>query len=172
MDRSFVAQLNDYRITTAEILYWMPDHKHVLQSFVWQNLDLAPRFPALTKFLDFWERNLDGKRAPGAGGQRPADQAGRIRLRLGPIRTCTDCLAPAYSAAVRSTSSATDGMSATPETEWPALQMSFQRLASGLLALGGVDVLGDVDRAALRQIVGIEAGRRDRRAAACWSRAR
>ncbi len=44
MDSSFVAQLKDYRITTAEILYWMPDHKHVLQSFVWQNLDLAPRF--------------------------------------------------------------------------------------------------------------------------------
>ena len=47
MDRGFVAQLNNYRLTTAEILYWMPDHKHVLQSFVWQNLDLAPRFPAL-----------------------------------------------------------------------------------------------------------------------------
>jgi len=61
MDSSFVAQLKDYRITTAEILYWMPDHNHVLQSFVWQNLDLAPRFPALTKFLDFWENNLDGK---------------------------------------------------------------------------------------------------------------
>lgn len=61
MDRSFVAQLKDYRITTAEILYWMPDHKHVLQSFLWQNLDLAPRFPALAKFLDFWDRNLDGK---------------------------------------------------------------------------------------------------------------
>ena len=59
MDRSFVAQLNDYRITTAEILYWMPDHRHVLQSFVWQNL--APRFPALTKFLDYWERNIDGQ---------------------------------------------------------------------------------------------------------------
>ena len=50
MDRSFVAQLNDYRITTAEILYWMPDHKHVLQSFVWQNLDLAPRFPPSRSF--------------------------------------------------------------------------------------------------------------------------
>ena len=61
MDISFVKQLYDYRITTAEILYWMPDHRHVLQSFVWQNLDLAPRFPALTKFLDFWERNLEGK---------------------------------------------------------------------------------------------------------------
>ncbi len=61
MDSSFVAQLKDYRITTAEILYWMPDHNHVLQSFVWQNLDLAPRFPALTKFLEFWDRNIDGK---------------------------------------------------------------------------------------------------------------
>jgi uncharacterized protein Usg len=61
MDRSFIAQLDNYRLTTAEILYWMPDHRHVLQSFVWQNLDLAPKFPALTKFLDFWEHNLDGK---------------------------------------------------------------------------------------------------------------
>jgi uncharacterized protein Usg len=61
MDSSFVAQLNDYRVTTAEILYWMPDHNHVLQSFVWQHLDLAPRFPVLSKFLDFWERNLEGK---------------------------------------------------------------------------------------------------------------
>ncbi|HEX9559210.1 MAG TPA: hypothetical protein VF991_22150 [Reyranella sp.] len=61
MDRSFVVQLNDYRITTAEILYWMPDHTHVLQSFVWQNLDLAPQFPNLTRFLDFWQRNLEGK---------------------------------------------------------------------------------------------------------------
>ena len=61
MDRSFVAQLNDYRVTTAEILYWMPDHQHVLQSFVWQNLDLAPRFPMLTRFLEFWEHNLEGR---------------------------------------------------------------------------------------------------------------
>lgn len=61
MDRNFVAQLNDYRVTTAEILYWMPDHRHVLQSYVWQDLDLAPRFPNLTKFLDFWDRTLDGK---------------------------------------------------------------------------------------------------------------
>ncbi len=61
MDRNFVAQLDDYRVTTAEILYWMPDHNHVLQSFVWQNLDLAPRFPVLSRFLDFWERNLEGR---------------------------------------------------------------------------------------------------------------
>ncbi len=55
------AQLNGYRLTTAEILYHMPDHPGLLQTFVWQDLDLAPRFPVLHKFLDFWSRKLDGK---------------------------------------------------------------------------------------------------------------
>jgi uncharacterized protein Usg len=55
----FARQLEDYRLTTAEILYRMPDHPSVLQTFVWQDLDLAPKFPVLQKFLDFWEKNLD-----------------------------------------------------------------------------------------------------------------
>ena len=50
-----------YRLTTAEILYHMPDHPAVLQTFIWQELDLAPRFPVLNKFLHFWEGNLEGK---------------------------------------------------------------------------------------------------------------
>lgn len=53
-------QLNGYRLTTAEILYHMPDHPHLLQSFVWQFMDLAPRYPKLTGFLTFWETNIDG----------------------------------------------------------------------------------------------------------------
>jgi uncharacterized protein Usg len=57
----FERQLGDYRITTAEILYRMPDHPAFLQTYLWQDLDLAPEFPVLKKFLDFWERNLDGK---------------------------------------------------------------------------------------------------------------
>lgn len=61
VDSDFVRQLADYRITTAEILYWMPDHRHVLNTFVLQQLDLAPRFPALSRFLDYWDKNLDGK---------------------------------------------------------------------------------------------------------------
>jgi len=54
-------QLGDYRLTTAEILYHMPDHPGVLQTFVWQELDIAPDYPVLTRFLDFWQRSLDGK---------------------------------------------------------------------------------------------------------------
>lgn len=54
-------QLDGYRLTTAEILYHMPDHPSILQSFIWQRLDRAPDFPRLQKFLDFWAHNLDGK---------------------------------------------------------------------------------------------------------------
>ena len=54
-------QLSGYRLTTAEILYHLPDHPHLLQSYLWQEYDQAPNFPALHKFLDFWSHNLDGK---------------------------------------------------------------------------------------------------------------
>lgn len=53
-------QLKSYRLTTAEILYHLPDHPDLLQSYVWQDLDLAPHFPVLRKFLEFWRANLDG----------------------------------------------------------------------------------------------------------------
>ena len=54
-------QLQGYRLTTAEILYRLPDHPTLLQTFVWQELDLLPDFPVLTRFLDFWERSIEGK---------------------------------------------------------------------------------------------------------------
>ncbi|RDD61874.1 usg protein [Ferruginivarius sediminum] len=57
----FEKQLRDYRLTTAEILYHMPDHPALLQTYVWQDYDMAPRFPVLQQFLDFWESSLDGR---------------------------------------------------------------------------------------------------------------
>jgi uncharacterized protein Usg len=50
-----------YRLTTAEILYHLPDHPHVLQSFVWQQIDLAPEFPALHRFLTYWRTAIVAK---------------------------------------------------------------------------------------------------------------
>lgn len=54
-------QLKDYRKTTAHIFYHLPDHPSLLQEFVWQNLDLAPTYPELTKFLKFWQTNIEGR---------------------------------------------------------------------------------------------------------------
>lgn len=58
---SLLLQLQSYRLTTAEILYHMPDHPSMLQSYLWQDFDMTPDFPILKKFLNFWERSLDGK---------------------------------------------------------------------------------------------------------------
>lgn len=75
----FIRQLAGYGLTTAEILYHLPDHPGLLQSYVWQAYDLAPAFPALTKFLLFWRDTLDGAlhsvRVGHSGMIRPAEIA-------------------------------------------------------------------------------------------------
>jgi len=53
-------QLKGFRLTTAQILYHMPDSPALIQEFIWQNYDLAPKFPKLYKFLNFWEHKIDG----------------------------------------------------------------------------------------------------------------
>ena len=53
-------QLQGYRLTTAEILYHLPDNPGLLQTFVWQLVDRVPEFPRLNRFLDFWRREIDG----------------------------------------------------------------------------------------------------------------
>jgi uncharacterized protein Usg len=53
--------LDGYRLTTVEIIYHLPDHPKLLQSFIWQDYDLPPDFPRLLHFLEFWSRSLDGK---------------------------------------------------------------------------------------------------------------
>ena len=76
-----------WRLTTAEILYHMPDHPALLQTFLWQELDLAPRFPRLKRFLGYWRSHLDGRlhsvRVAQAGLVAPAElrHAG-VELRL------------------------------------------------------------------------------------------
>lgn len=59
--REIEKQLKGYRLTTAEIIYHLPDHPDLLQSFIWQTMDLAPNFPAVQKFLKYWQDCLDGK---------------------------------------------------------------------------------------------------------------
>jgi uncharacterized protein Usg len=56
----FAKQVKGYGLTTAQILYRMPDHRNLVQEYLWQEYDLSPNFPELKKFLDYWRRNLDG----------------------------------------------------------------------------------------------------------------
>ena len=72
-------QLRDYRLTTAEILYHLPDHPALLQSFIWQHLDRAPDYPNLRRFLEFWQKNLEGRLHSVRVGQARLGGAARFR---------------------------------------------------------------------------------------------
>lgn len=60
VSRDFSRQIEGYGLTTANILYRLPDYSTILQEYIWQDYDLAPAFPELKKFLSFWKRSLDG----------------------------------------------------------------------------------------------------------------
>ena len=57
--RETILRADGYRLATAEILYWMPDHPGLLQSFVWQHYDHVPDYPRLHQFLDYWRKNIE-----------------------------------------------------------------------------------------------------------------
>lgn len=59
-NRETELMLRGYGLTTAEFIYHMPDHPHVLQSFIWQTYDIAPKFPVLYRFIDFWKEKIEG----------------------------------------------------------------------------------------------------------------
>lgn len=55
----FSMQMRGYGLSTIEIHYFMPDHPRLLQLFVLQQYDVAPRFPVLRDYLDFWRRDIE-----------------------------------------------------------------------------------------------------------------
>jgi uncharacterized protein Usg len=58
-------QLEGLALTTAEILYRLPDYPRLLQSYIWQDCDLAREFPKLLDFLDLLGRQSRWVTLPG-----------------------------------------------------------------------------------------------------------
>jgi uncharacterized protein Usg len=58
-DEALALQLRGYRLATVEIIYRMPDHPGLLQSFTWQQYDIAPDYPTLRRFLDYWREHIE-----------------------------------------------------------------------------------------------------------------
>jgi uncharacterized protein Usg len=60
MTASLPSEAESYGLTTAQIVYRMPDNRERLQDFLWQHYDLFPQFPELRRFLAFWEQEIEG----------------------------------------------------------------------------------------------------------------
>ena len=61
VSKAFIRQLEGYGLTTATILYRMPDHPNLLQTYIWQEYDLAPKFPVLPTS---WSSGHERSKAP------------------------------------------------------------------------------------------------------------
>lgn len=59
IDTDFRQRLSGAGLLTTEVLYHMPDHPGLLQTFVWQTLDTAPGFPRLARFLEHWRNEIE-----------------------------------------------------------------------------------------------------------------
>ena len=54
-------RLRGYRLCTWCITYMLPDNPRIISrnDLVLQQLDLAPEFPMLRDYLDFWQRHIE-----------------------------------------------------------------------------------------------------------------
>lgn len=86
VSRDFIKQLAGYGLTTARILYHLPDYPRLLQTYIWQDFDLAPDFPVLLKFLTFWQEKLDGPLHSVVVGHAKLIKPAEIRARGGEFK--------------------------------------------------------------------------------------
>jgi uncharacterized protein Usg len=44
---------------TIQVLYYMPDHRCLINEFFWQTIDIVPELPRTHSFLKYWKDNID-----------------------------------------------------------------------------------------------------------------
>ena len=52
--------LKKWTVATVQVIYFIPDHLHILNEFMWQTEDQLPEYPRIKQFLDYWDKNIDG----------------------------------------------------------------------------------------------------------------
>ena len=53
-------KIRKWTIATVQVIYFIPDHLHILNEFMWQTEDELPEYPRIKRFLDYWDKNIDG----------------------------------------------------------------------------------------------------------------
>lgn len=50
-----------YSTVCVNILYFMPDQRHLVNEFIWTTIDLKPKLPRVTRFIDYWHNRIEAK---------------------------------------------------------------------------------------------------------------
>ena len=46
-------------LVTLNITYYRLDYRSILQEFIWQTMDVKPKYPRVQKFLNYWHNNIE-----------------------------------------------------------------------------------------------------------------
>jgi len=49
-----------WTLATVQVIYHIPDYIHILNEFAWQTEDEIPNYPRIHRFLDYWDKHIDG----------------------------------------------------------------------------------------------------------------
>ena len=52
--------LHKWTVATVQVVYYIPDYLNIVQEFILQTEDQIPEYPRITKFLNYWDKNIDG----------------------------------------------------------------------------------------------------------------
>lgn len=52
--------IKKWTVATVQVVYYIPDYIHIVNEFMWQTEDTLPEYPRITKFLDYWDKNIEG----------------------------------------------------------------------------------------------------------------
>ena len=52
--------IKKWTVASVQVVYYIPDYLHLVNEFVWQTEDQIPDYPRIEKFLEYWDKNIDG----------------------------------------------------------------------------------------------------------------
>lgn len=55
-----VVYIHKWTVASVQVVYYIPDYLNLVNEFVWQTEDQLPEYPRITRFLDYWDKNIDG----------------------------------------------------------------------------------------------------------------
>tara|TARA_B100000287_G_scaffold187127_2_gene176961 strand:- start:1428 stop:1673 length:246 start_codon:yes stop_codon:yes gene_type:complete len=55
-----VVYIRKWTVASVQVVYYIPDYLNLVNEFIWQTEDQLPEYPRITRFLDYWDKNIDG----------------------------------------------------------------------------------------------------------------
>ena len=52
--------IEKWTVASVQVIYYIPDFPHIVNEFMWQTDDQRPDFPRIDRFLNYWDRYIDG----------------------------------------------------------------------------------------------------------------